>query len=144
MPMECIDDPPWPEPLGGRLAVGADAEQVADAILAVWAEIDQALNPIIGHRGVAALYNRSLNLTAARYPWLAAGHQGVLAAVDLGALKAALAQRAPAEAAVGGSALLQSFHALLCSLVGASLTDRLLVSVWAQPAGAVPGQDTAS
>jgi hypothetical protein len=142
--MECIDDPPWPEPLGGRLTVGADAEQVADVILTVWQEIDQALNPIIGHRGVAALYNRSLNLTAARYPWLAAGHQGVLAAVDLGALKAALAQRAPAEAAVGGCALLQSFHALLCSLVGASPTGRLLVSVWPQPAGAVPAQDTAS
>jgi len=144
MPTDCIEHPPWPEPLGGRLAVGADAEQVADAILAVWQEIDEALNPIIGHRGVAALYKRSLNLTAARYPWLAAGQQGVLAAVDLGALKAALAQRAPAEAAVGGRALLQSFHTLLCSLVGASLTDRLLVSVWAQPAGVVPAQDTAS
>ncbi len=144
MPTPCTEDPPWPEPLRGRLAVGADAEQVADAILALWAELDQALNPIIGHRGVAALYNRSLNLTAARYPWLAEGHQGVLAAVDLGALQAALSHRVPAEAAVGGSALLQSFHALLCSLVGASLTDRLLVSVWAQPAGAVPAQDTAS
>ena len=76
---------------GARTA--RDAEQVADAIVAIWLEIDQALHPIIGHRGVAALYNRSLHLTAAAYPWLAMGQHGVPAAVDPSALRAALVQQ---------------------------------------------------
>jgi acetyl-CoA acetyltransferase len=46
---------PWPAPLGDRVADDASAGQIADAIVALWQEIDQALHPIIGHRGVAAL-----------------------------------------------------------------------------------------
>jgi hypothetical protein len=135
---------PWPAPLAGRVTDDASAGQIAGAIAAIWQEIDQSLHPIIGHRGVAALYNRSLHLAAADYPWLAMGHQGVLAAVDPSALKAALEQQAAAEAAIAGLALFQSFHDLLASLVGASLTDRLLHSVWARSAGASPAQDTSS
>lgn len=138
------DRRPWPAPLADRVADDASAEQIADAIVALWQEIDQALHPIIGHGGVAALYDRSLHLTAADYPWLAMGHQGTLAAVDPSALKAALEQQAAAEAAAGGLALFQSFHDLLASLVGASLTDRLLHSAWARSAGASPAQDTSS
>jgi hypothetical protein len=133
---------PWPAPLGGRVAEDASAEQIADAIVALWQEIDQSLHPIIGHRGVAALYGRSLHLTTADYPWLAVGHQGTPAAVDPSALKAALAQQAAAEAAAGGIALFESFHDLLASLIGASLAGRLLHSVWARSAGASPAQDT--
>ena len=140
--MEIQEGRPWPAPLGDRVADDASAEQIAAAIVVLWQEIDQSLHPIIGHRGVAALYNRSLHLTAADYPWLAVGHQGTSAAVDPSALKAALEQQAAAEAAAGGLALFQSFHGLLASLVGASLTDRLLRSVWARSAGASPAQDT--
>ena len=135
---------PWPAPLAGRVRDDASAGQIADAIGAIWQEIDQSLHPVIGHRGVAALYNRSLHLAAADYPWLAMGHQGVLAAVDPSALKAALEQQAAAEAAIAGLALFQSFHDLLASLVGASLTDRLLHSVWDRSAGDSPAQDTSS
>jgi len=142
--MEIQEGRPWPAPLAGRVTDDASAEQIADAIAALWQEIDQSLHPIIGHRGVAALYNRSLLLTTADYPWLAIGHQGSAASVDPSALKAALAQQAAAEAATGGIALFQSFHDLLASLVGASLTDRLLHSVWARSAGASPAQDTSS
>jgi len=44
----------------------------------------------------------------------------------------------------GGGALFQSFHALLTSLVGASLTDRLLHSVWVHSSSTSPAQDTSS
>jgi DNA-binding GntR family transcriptional regulator len=132
----------WPAPLAGRVADGADAEQVADAIVAVWQEIDQALHPIIGHRGVAALFSRSLSLTAAAYPWLAIGQPAVPAAIDPSGLRAALMQQAAAEAAAGGNALFHRFHELLASLVGPSLTERLLRSVWAHPSGTSSAQDT--
>jgi hypothetical protein len=123
---------------------GADAEQVADAIVAIWLDIDQALNPIIGHRGVAALYNRTLHLTAVAYPWLAVDQPAVPAAVDPAALRAALVQQTVAAAAAGGNALFQTFHELLASLVGASLTDRLLRSVWTHSSPGSPAQDTSS
>lgn len=144
MPPESRDGPPLPElpgPLGRRLAPGANAAQVADAVAAVWREVDLALDPIIGHRGVLALYHRSLKLAAARHPWLAAGHPGALAAFDTSALRAALARQPAAEALAAGDALLQGFRDLLARLIGDSLTDRLLVSVWGPAPEAAPAQD---
>lgn len=133
---------PWPAPLADRVSDGADAEQVADAIVAIWLEIDQVLHPIIGHRGMAALYNRSLHLTAVAYPWLAIDQPAVPAAVDPSGLRSALVQQAAAEAAAGGNALFLTFHELLSSLVGASLTDRLLRSVWTHSSPDSPVRDT--
>ena len=142
MPLKSQDGRRWRAPLGGRIPDGAHAGQVADAVAAIWREIDQALHPIIGHRGVAALYQRSLSLSAAAYPWLAMEQRGIPAAVDPAALHAALVQQTGAEAAAGGNALFHSFHQLLASLVGASLTERLLRSVWDHSPGAAPAQDT--
>lgn len=114
---------------------------MADAVAAVWREVDLALHPIIGHRGVLALYNRSLKLAAARHPWLADAHPGALAAIDASALRAALARQPAAEARAAGEALLQGFRDLLASLIGASLTDRLLGSVWGPAPPTAPAQD---
>jgi hypothetical protein len=47
----------------------------------------------------------------------------------------------PAAAAVGGAALFRSFHDLLASLVGVTLTNRLLHAVWAPTSGDTPVQD---
>jgi len=143
-PLKSQESRPWPAPLADRVSDGADAEQVADAIVAIWLEIDQVLHPIIGRRGVAALYDRSLHLTAVVYPWLAVGQPGIPATVDPSALRAALVQLTAAEAAAGGSALFHTFHELLASLVGVSLTDRLLSSVWTHPQHASSAQDTFS
>ena len=144
MPVQTQERRPWPAPLADRVAGDASAEQIAGAIVAVWQEIDLALNPIIGHRGVAALFNRSLYLTATAHPWLIVGHQGATAAIDPSALQAVLARQDAAEAAAGGIALFQQFRELLASLVGAPLTDRLLQPTWARPAGVSPVQDAAS
>jgi hypothetical protein len=144
MPLENQQGHQCPAPLAGRVADGADAGQVADAIVAVWREIDQALHPIIGHRGVAALYSRSLSLTAAAYPWLAIDQPAAPVAVDPSGLRAALVKQTAAEAAAGGSALFHRFHELLVSLVGPSLTERLLRAVWTRPSDTSPTQDTDS
>jgi hypothetical protein len=144
MPLKSEQSRPWPAPLADRVSDGADAEQVADAIAAIWLEIDQALHPIMGQRGVAALYNRSLHLAAVDYPWLAIDQPAFPAAVDPSALKSALVRQTAAEAAAGGSALFHTFHELLASLVGASLTERLLRSVWTHPSPGSPVQDTSS
>lgn len=130
--------------LAGRFGEGASAAQVADGMVQVWTEIDAALHPVIGHRGMAALYARSLNLSAARRPWLRAVEAGAPAAIELHTLHAALAGQAAAEALAGGLAVLHEFHALLAGLVGDPLTDRLLRPVWAHTSGAAPAQDTPS
>lgn len=108
----------------------------------LWLEIETALAPILGQQGVAALFKRSLYLTGAAHPWLTGRHEGAQPAVDLLTFKALLAQQTSAEAAAGASALLQQFHDLLSSLVGPSLTERLLRSVWAKPLSGSHAQDT--
>lgn len=142
MPIECQTGCPWPAPLGSRLPQDADSQGLADGVLAVWAEVEDALHPIIGRRGVAALYNRSLMVTVASYPWLGGAGENLLADRDPARLRNALAGQTVSEAAAGALALFQAFRELLASLVGASLTDRLLQPVWAPSSGDPPAQDT--
>ena len=132
---------PTGAPLALRVGNDADAGQIVEAIVATWQEINAALTPIIGAGGLAALYKRSLYLTGAAHPWLAGAHEGAQTDMDLAPLKAVLRQQSSANVAAGGDALLQTFHALLVSLVGPSLTDRLLRSVWANSSSGPPAQD---
>jgi hypothetical protein len=130
-------------PLAHRVASDADAAQIAAAVLSIWEEIDDALSPIVGAQGVVALYRRSLHLAAAQQPWLSGRDAGMLTETDPAMLKSVLAQRSSAEAAAGGSAFLSHFHALLASLIGLSLTTRLLRDVWEKNTSSGPAaQDT--
>lgn len=117
--------------LQGKVAAGASARQVADAVAEALQGIDEELTPVIGQRGVAALYKRALHLATQAHPWLPVAQEGIRAAMDLGALTTGLAQRESPDAAAAGAALLQTFHELLARLIGASLTERLLRPVWA-------------
>lgn len=128
--------------LAQRAGRDPNAAQVADAIVAVWQEIDAALIPIIGHLGTVALYKRSLYLTGAHHPWLAGMHDGIQADMDLAAVRSVFAQQGSVPAAAGGDTLLQTFYKLLATLVGPSLTERLLQSVWAHPSSGRTAQDT--
>ena len=129
--------------LAQRAGQGAAAADVAAALAAIWDDIETALSPVLGQRGVALLYKRSLYLTTQQHPWLTPPNEGANSAMDLDALKTAFAQQHRADAAASaGGALLQNFHALLASLVGPSLTGRLLRSVLAPSTGGHPAQDT--
>jgi len=131
-------------PLAGRVTADATAHQVADAVLTLWADIDAAMHPIVGHRGVAAMFQRSLAQAGAGHAWLRGSKSdGLAAAVDTQALHAALAQQTPADAATGATALLHAFYNLLASLVGPALTARLLADVWAGAAPPPPGTPSA-
>lgn len=128
--------------LGQQAAEGADAAQIAETVVAAWKQIDAALTPIIGYGSVVVLYMRSLHLIDPAHPWLAGMHQTVETSVDLAALKSILAQQSSATAAAVGGELLQTFYELLASLVGPSLTERLLHSVWEDSLSGPPAQDT--
>ena len=129
-------------PQGGNLL---SAGQTAQAVITAWHAIDDALTPVIGARGLVALYLRSLHLTAA--------DPGLATAVGLGTmalnlantpalLQALIARQSPAVAAAVGNTFLQVFYGLLSSLVGLSLTDRLLRAIWPLSPSSNPPQDT--
>jgi hypothetical protein len=119
--------------LGHLAAQGADVARLASAIISVWVEIESALAPVIGKRGLAALYERSLHMARAAYPWLMAAHESVETVMDLSALKTALMGQDSASAAAGGGAHLQALYELLGSLISLSLTQRLLGPIWEHP-----------
>lgn len=135
-------DKPESALIAAPLAHRAGAVQVAQAVGVVWQEIDLVLRPIIGTGGVLALLQRSVHLTAVQHPWLRVGlGAGGLAGADAAALTAVLAQQDAAQALACGNALLTTFHGLLTSLIGASLTERLLRPVWGTPPMSAPAQD---
>jgi len=135
------DNPDWPAPITAPAQDAADSRPVADAVVSLWTRIDLVLHPIVGHRGVAALYQRSLKLTSPAHPWLAVGVPGLLAEVDTEALHALLMRQTAAEAAEAGNAMFLEFRGLLASLVGSSLTHRLLRGIWGPPSAITPAQD---
>ena len=113
-----------------RLAAqGADAARIADTAVATWLRIDAALSPIVGQGGVATLYQRSLYLKRLDHPWLMAAYEAAIPG-NFDALHTALSRQTSATAAAANAELLQTLHELLTSLIGASLTERLLQSVW--------------
>lgn len=120
----------------------ASAEQVADAAVVVWRNIDAALAPIIGQQGVAALFRRAQYLVRDQYPWLASLQQDVRGLPSFEALHSALSLQPAADSAQANGTLLQVFHDLLANLIGESLCDRLLRSVWTLPSTGLAAQDT--
>jgi hypothetical protein len=117
-------------PLRSIPADGSDPQGIADGAVAVWTAIDSALSPVIGARGNAALYKRSLHLARARHPWLQGAYEGAMQPGDYSALHAVLAQQTAADASVAHDALLGIFNDLLADLIGRSLTKRLLQAAW--------------
>lgn len=114
-------------------AQGADVEQIADAAVAMWRAVGAALYPIIGQRGVAALYKRSLYLARAECSCLTDVPRDADLPNDFDDLRTALALQTRADAVRINGLLLQNFTELLSSLIGASLTERLLGSVLDHP-----------
>jgi len=108
---------------------GADAARIADAAASTWRRVDEALAPIVGSRGVAALFKRSLFLTRAAHPCLATVDEQANPPETFAALRAALAQQSPPAGSAAHDALLLAFRDLLGKLIGAPLTERLLQSV---------------
>ena len=97
--------------------------------------------PVIGARGVDALFNRSLHVTSKTYPWIAMDGPGENVDMVLSGLRARIAIRELSDAVEVCHALLVNFTELLASLIGDSLTKRLLITVWV-PASAESEQES--
>ena len=127
--------------LAVRTRNGTGKGRIAPCVVALCAEIGAALTPIIGPRGVAALYKRSLFTTAQAHPALLGLQENVQAEMDLSPLATALAPLSDAEATLVGGALLIAFYELIASLIGPSLTERLLRSLWDRPLSDPPASE---
>jgi hypothetical protein len=133
--------------LAHQAANGAEASAVATSIASTWRRIGRALTPILGARGVAALFKRALFLIKDRFPWLEEAFVAVEASSEHGALDIlglALSRQSAATAAAAGGAFLSTFHGVLVSMIGATLTERLLQSVWVTSSSGPPAQDISS
>jgi hypothetical protein len=136
--MRTEDDHRFSPALLRRVGNGANAAEVSRTVVGTWTAIDAELGPVIGPRGVAALYHYSVQRVASAHPWLAEALGEERTHMDLVALERVLAAQSQADAALGGRAALQTFHELLATLVGAALAERLLRPVWTDAPGMSP------
>ena len=109
--------------------------------MSILQDMDAALTPIIGQQGCVALLRRSLHLSASTQARLAGVHYRVQAAPDRAGLKAALLELSEADALFFGEVLLTTFYTLLTTLIGPSLTARLLRDVWEPSLSDTPSQE---
>jgi hypothetical protein len=100
----------------------------ADVAVAAWCELEAELAPIIGARGYAALFKRSLHLAGSSIPCLRAVGDESPTRGEYVALHAALTAQSDVAAAAIQDALQVAFDELLARLLGASLSQRLLGS----------------
>lgn len=139
--MQQLSNRRWTAPLAYRIDDDASAARIAEALAALWHDLEGALSPIVGQRGVAALFERSAQLA------LAADASGVAGAdrrdpvKGPAALCALVAQLDDSQAGALASGFLRAFHALLASLIGPTLTERLLRAAWGPPTGDAPSQE---
>ncbi len=105
---------------------GASSKRTADSAEALWIDIDAALTPIIGARGVNALFKRSVSLVGNHHPWLQVASNVAVNPHAFSVLAATLSQQSPSSAATVNGELLQAFYELLAGLIGDPLTTRLL------------------
>jgi hypothetical protein len=120
----------------------SNASAIAAATVTIWPQISARLAPVIGAGGVDVLLDRSLHLTSASFPWLTRdADRGRTSALD--GIKTCLGRQEASAALAASGELLSAFSELLATLIGDSLTDRLLGPVWALPIAA-PRQESES
>lgn len=118
-----------------------DLASLADSLEGIWREIGDRLFGIVGQQGVAGLYQRSLHVAAREHAWLADCFQGAQAPMDLNLLRTALMAQPFESASAGATALLDIFYQILVGLVGVSMSERLLRSIWHTPSSGSSPQD---
>jgi hypothetical protein len=124
-----------------RVNGSAELSEVAEAITSMFEDINTSLTPIIGPKGVAALHRRSLHLYISKHPLAGDNYKMLVVGMDLQQLKALLAEESIADALLFGQEVLNTFHALLATLIGPSLAARLLLDVWEHSFSGPPAQD---
>lgn len=112
-----------------RAGDSPDVLAIAKATSETWMLISAQLIPVIGGNGVDAILNRALYLTRAAFPWLTGLDEPVDHESFPLRISMRMAGREPFTAAQASSSLFITFIELLSTLIGNSLTNRLLAPV---------------
>lgn len=115
----------------------ADTKTLAAATLRVYDALAGQLAPLIGDGGVRALTARSLHLVQRDFPWLAEAQEPDPSKGPLAQLGFYMERQEPAVAAEAATAALAALGGLLETLIGATLTMRVLRAAWPS---AFPGE----
>lgn len=114
---------------------GANPSLIAKEVVQTWLRVEAVLQPIVGAKGVAALYGHSRQRAAEQYPWLNSGDgaQPDWKLMDLNLLQLQLADQGPGEALRASLVHLDKFERLLGTLIGEVLKNQLLAQAWPSP-----------
>ncbi len=123
----------------GECGVDADSPAIAHATVTALTRLLEQLKPLVGELAWRALYVRSLHLARSSFikPDVDKNSPGDL----LNPLQHDLSTRPQAAARAAAEALLLALADLLVSLIGNSLTVRLLHKAWDMPAAGTSAQE---
>ena len=115
---------------------GAEPALMAEEVVQAWTRVDTVLRPIVGAKGVAALYGRSRQLAAQHHPWLGAGDtpRADRTLMDLRELRSQLAAQNVEDAVRASLEHLGQFDQLLGTFIGEVLKNQLLAQAGLAPA----------
>lgn len=107
---------------------------VADVSVGLWLRLAAGLVLLIGDGGFLPLYRRSVQLSAASFPWLQpVSGEALLASDDtrFAGLKRSFDAQDADQASQASAFLLNTFIDMLARLIGETLTIGILRSAWA-------------
>lgn len=105
-----------------------ESQQLADLAMRWWVAIAAELIPLVGYEGFFAMYNRSVSLTRARFPWIGPQKSDL----KFVALKISLEKNEPNDALEASVELLVQFTNILDTLIGDDLTSGIISAAWRQ------------
>jgi hypothetical protein len=111
---------------------GPDAHSAAvtAAVGRAFDDLARVLIPLIGHVGVDALAARAVRLAQREHPWLANTRDSDQSDGPLIPAGLTLEEQEPAIATAAAAAVLATFTGLLVTMIGKSLTARLMRQAW--------------
>lgn len=118
-----------------------DVEFIASAAVARWEVIANCLTPVLGQRGVAALYRRALHVAGRNHVCLVNAFE-IAEPISFEKLRKVLMEQPPSAAVAATDASIETFHELLNNLIGRALTQQLLGSAWSSLFSGSPTRKT--
>ncbi|MFC7297754.1 hypothetical protein [Herminiimonas aquatilis] len=113
-----------------RAAVMQRPDAIAEVSIHLWEKLARELVSIIGEGGFQSLYNRSLHLVGATFPWLEINSSLPQNSSGFADLKECLAGQDSTNASEASAALLITFIDILALLIGELLTSSILRLAW--------------
>jgi hypothetical protein len=121
---------------------GKSSQEVAAGAAQAWKKMSQHLSRLVGEGGVRALFDRSLTLTCAQFPWLVSAAKAAPSDPPWNQLRTCLETQDPDVGIEASVVLVITFVRLLGKFIGEALAVRLFHEVWPEIAPTTPKETT--